>query len=68
MILRTLQINNWTVYQEKKTFNIFDEYSSWSGYKDINTFQGTQRITTPCFQKLNELENWILNFDQHQVR
>ena len=54
MILRALKINNWTVLQEK-TSKTFDEYSSWSGYKDIPTFKGNERITTPCFQKLNDL-------------
>ena len=67
MILRALKINGWTVLQEK-TSKTFDEYSSWSGYKDIPTFNGNERITTPCFQKLNDLKNWIINFDQHQVK
>ena len=66
MILRALKINGWTVLQEK-TSKTFDEHSSWSGYKDISTFQGTERITTPCFLKLYDLKNWITNFDRHQV-
>jgi len=67
MILEKAVFNGWTVLQEK-TANNFNDYRSWSGYKDIPTFSGSQRITSPCFHRLADFKSWVKDYDQHHVR
>jgi hypothetical protein len=66
MILKRYQIYGWTVLKEQKS-KVFDDYCSWSGYKDIPTFSNSQRITSPCFRQKVDLENWIRNYEKHHT-
>tara|TARA_Y100000593_G_scaffold94928_1_gene197310 strand:- start:3228 stop:3431 length:204 start_codon:yes stop_codon:yes gene_type:complete len=57
----------WVICREKTTHYV-DVKVTFAGYKDIRTFYGTERITTPNFTRLAELQNWIRNYNNHHVR
>ncbi len=67
MILKTQKFHGWTVLHEADR-NILDEHNSWTGYKDIPTFSGKERLITPCFRRLVDLQYWINTYNQHHVR